>query len=112
MRMVVPSDRVSNLEERAAWSAPRVTTSGQMTLREKDMAKEWTAQGVKPRILGYISIGESVPDVITTWLGFGLGLGLARGWSRHHASCVKRSCVSSAYVWPTWPPAMAALTGR
>ena len=53
-----------------------MTTSGQMTLREKDMAKEWTAQGVKPRILGYISIGESVPDVITTWSGLGLGVGL------------------------------------
>ena len=46
-------------------------------MREKDMAKEWTAQGVKPRILGYISIGESVPDVITTWSGLGLGVGLA-----------------------------------
>ena len=64
--MVAGSERRSNLEERAAWSAPRVTTSGQMTLREKDISKEWTAHGAKPRILGYISMGERVPEVITT----------------------------------------------
>ena len=114
--MVAGSERRSNLEERAAWSAPRVTTSGQMTLREKDMEKEWTATGlsrhgararkepaedgvaagrglesvgyVKPRMRGYISMGESVPEVITTdWnlskTGFiAIDASLQQNWKR------------------------------
>ena len=46
-----------------------MTTSGQMTLREKDMAKEWTARGSKPRILGYMSMGDRVPVVTNESLG-------------------------------------------
>mmetsp|Transcript_24129 Transcript_24129/g.72521 ORF Transcript_24129/g.72521 Transcript_24129/m.72521 type:complete len:272 (-) Transcript_24129:276-1091(-) len=37
-----------------------------MMSREKDMAKEWTARGSKPRILGYMSMGDRVPEVMTT----------------------------------------------
>ena len=48
------------------WSAPRVTISGQMMFRENDIANEWTARGWKPKIFGYMSIGERVPEVMTT----------------------------------------------
>ena len=54
---------MSNFDERRAWSAPRVTTSGQITSRAKLIANEWPAHGSKPKIFGYMSIGESVPLV-------------------------------------------------
>mmetsp|Transcript_21648 Transcript_21648/g.51344 ORF Transcript_21648/g.51344 Transcript_21648/m.51344 type:complete len:312 (-) Transcript_21648:223-1158(-) len=99
--MVAGSERRSNLEESAAWSAPRVTTRGQMTLREKDMAKEWTAHGVKPRILGYISMGDSVPEVMTTdWnlskTGFmAMEASLQQNWKRGSCSVGVRSSKGS-----------------
>ena len=84
---------MSNFDESAAWSEPRVTTSGQITSRAKDIANEWTAHGSKPRIFGYMSIGESVPEVITTdWNRSKTGLiaidaSLQQNWKSGSCTC-------------------------
>ena len=59
-----------------------------MMLRLYDIEKEWTAHGSKPRMRGYISIGESVPEVMTTdWKRSKTGLiameaSLQQNWKR------------------------------
>eukprot|EP00123_Amoebidium_parasiticum_P003769 comp15076_c1_seq1/m.11724 comp15076_c1_seq1/g.11724 ORF comp15076_c1_seq1/g.11724 comp15076_c1_seq1/m.11724 type:complete len:307 (+) comp15076_c1_seq1:1366-2286(+) len=65
----------SNLELTATWSSPLVTIMGAMQLRLRVMGKLWMVTGLNCSTLGYMSSGDSVPDVITTvWKRSNTGL--------------------------------------
>jgi len=70
-------------------------------LRLYDMEKEWTAHGSKPRMRGYISIGERVPEVMTTdWKRSKTGLmameaSLQQNWKSGSCSVGVRSSYGS-----------------
>lgn len=60
-----------------------ILTMGRMQGRARVMVKELWMTGWKSRILGYMSKGESVPEVITTvWYLVNTGL-MAMDESRH-----------------------------
>ena len=72
-------------------------------LRLYDIEKEWTAHGSKPRIRGYMSMGESVPEVMTTdWKRSNTGLiamdaSLQQNWKSGSWLCrTGRGCSDTA----------------
>ena len=66
LRTTAGSLRTSNRDEMATWSAPRVMTRGRKQLRLSVIAYDSITVQLNRSIFGYMSSGESVPDVMTT----------------------------------------------
>lgn len=64
--MTAVSSLASNFEVKATWSFPLATIIGKIHCLAKVMVKDAEITGWKSKILGYISNGLKVPEVMTT----------------------------------------------